>query len=128
MWYAVAHLEGLAVSLEQDPLRLFGLSFGISSVAGLAALLRSRQKLTTRYILSACLNSGCFGAGVAMIWYEWYGGAQYPWFMLGVSLLAGLGGTSLMDFVFETVREVLRAYAQQRLLPPRKQSDEDSAT
>jgi len=95
---------------EKDPLTLFSMAFGLSSVAGLAAILRNGKVITLRLLISATLNSGLFGLGVAMVWYNFYGGAQYPWFMLGVSLLAGLGGASLMDFVYELFRESATSY------------------
>lgn len=96
---------------DKDPYTLFGFAFGISSFAGLAALLRSGKSMSTRLIVSALLNSGLFGMAVAMCWRELYGDAKHPWFMLGVSLLAGLGGTSLIDFVFVAAKEALRLYA-----------------
>lgn len=95
---------------ERDPITLFSIAFGLSSVAGLAALLRNGRALTWRLILSAALNSGLFGIGVAMIWYNYYGGAQHPWFMLGVSLLAGLGGASLIDLCYTCVQNGIKNY------------------
>lgn len=96
---------------DRSPHWLFSMSFTISSLAGVAALLRSGAPLTARVLVSAILNSGLFGLGIALVWYENYGGANHPWFMLGVSLLAGLGGTSLLDFAFQAIREGLRVYA-----------------
>lgn len=97
---------------ERDPYTLFTMSYLLSSFAGLAALLRSGIPLSWRLVISAFLNSGLFGVAVAMIWTELYGEIKYPWFMLGVSILAGLGGTSLVDFAFQLIRESLRTYAQ----------------
>jgi hypothetical protein len=103
----------------RDPYTLFTASYLLSSFAGLAALLRSGLPLSWRLVASAFLNSGLFGVAVAMIWCELYGEIKYPWFMLGVSILAGLGGTSLVDFAFQCFRESLRAYAErlQQSLP-----------
>lgn len=97
---------------DQNPYSLFGLTFGISSVAGLAALLRSKQQLNPRLVISAFLNAGLFGTGVAMVWYENYGGKSHPWFMMGISLLAGLGGTTLLDFCLQAANEGLKNYAR----------------
>jgi len=112
---------------DRDPYTLFTASYLLSSFAGLAALLRSGIPLSWRLVTSAFLNSGLLGVAVAMIWTELYGDVKYPWFMLGVSILAGLGGTSLVDFVFQLIREGLRAYAErlQKSLPtlPEKAAD-----
>lgn len=96
---------------EKNPYHIFGLAWGLSSFAGLAALLRSGQPLSKRLIASAILNSGLFGLAVAMIWRELYGETRYPWFMLGVSLLAGLGGNSLLDFAIQAIQSGLKIYA-----------------
>lgn len=96
---------------ERNPNQLFGFIFTVSSVAGLASFLRSSQPFNARYVISAFLNSGLFGVSVAAIWYEYYGGAAHPWFMVGVSILAGLGGTSAIDFGLQIFQEVLRSYA-----------------
>lgn len=95
---------------ERDPVTLFSIAFGLSSVAGLASILRNGKQITWRMCVSATLNSGLFGMGVAMLWYHFYGGSAYPWFMLGVSLLAGLGGASLVDFFYQVVQDGFRNY------------------
>jgi hypothetical protein len=97
---------------ERDPYTLFTASYLLSSFAGLAALLRSGVPLSWRLVTSAFLNSGLFGVAVAMLWCELYDEVKYPWFMLGVSILAGLGGTSLVDFAFQLTREGLKVYAE----------------
>jgi hypothetical protein len=82
-----------------DPGYVFLLAFGTSSLAGLAALLRSGQTISIRSLLSAWLNSGLLGLAIAFIWYNYFEGDQNPWFLLGVSILAGLGGYTVIDFV-----------------------------
>jgi len=89
----------------QDPPTVFGATFTISSLAGLAQLLRSGKELSRRSIISAMLNSGIFGLVIALVWWEKY--AVEPngvWFLMGVSLMAGLGGVTLLDFVIEMIR------------------------
>jgi hypothetical protein len=111
---------------DLDPYKLFSYIFGVSSVSGLAALLRSGQALTFRAVLSAFLNSGLFGVGIAMVWTHLYG-MQYPWFMVGVSLLAGLGGISLMDFAYTVLMDLAKNYASRAAeslpLPEHTQKD-----
>lgn len=106
---------------ESEPFKVFSYIFGISSVAGLAALMRSGKEMTWRAMGSAALNAGILGVSVAMIWVHLYG-IEHIWFVAGISLLAGLGGTALMDFAFQSVVGFLQIYAtrlgSQMPLPP----------
>jgi len=87
---------------ELDPLKIFCSTFAISSFAGLAALLRSGKQLSFRVIASAMLNSGLLGLGLAFLWYNYFRGNV--WFLMGVCLLAGLGGVTLVDFVCQACK------------------------
>lgn len=80
------------------PFELFVSAFGISSVGGLAALLRSKKELTVRSILSATLYSGVTGLIIAFLSYNYFG-VTNPYFLLGVCGLAGIGGSTVLDFV-----------------------------
>lgn len=106
---------------EGEPLKVFSYIFGMSSIAGLAALMRSGKDLTLRAITTASLNSGVMGVSIAMIWVHLYG-IDHIWFVSGISLLAGLGGTSLMDFAYQSAVGVLQVYAarlgEQAPMPP----------
>lgn len=95
---------------DQDPYRFLAYIFGVTSFAGLAAILRSGQKLTMRSVLSAVLNSGLFGVGIATLWMHLYPDLQHPWFVVGVSLFAGLGGVSLMDFLYQACQNGFNIY------------------
>ncbi len=76
----------------------------LSSVGGLAALLRSGAQLTWRAILSAMLYSGMFGVVYGLISFNYFGGnEQNYFFLIGSSGLVGLGGTTLIDFVIQVV-------------------------
>jgi hypothetical protein len=77
--------------------------FPTSSLAGLAALLRSGQKLNRRAVLSSLLNSGLFGVSVGAIMIHRYG-MDSSHVILGISILAGLGGNALLDFSLELMR------------------------
>ena len=87
-----------------SPVEIFLSSFAICSVAGLASHLRSNRDLTTRQTVSAMLNSGLLGLSIAFLWYTYIDGQENIWFLMGVSLLAGLGGVSLLDFLLMVVR------------------------
>ena len=91
-----------------DPVTPFGVfasSGGIASLAGLAALLRSGKPLTTRAVVSAVLNSGIMGFVIAALWYSYFQGNTY--FLIGLSALAGLGGTTLVDFCIQILKTVI---------------------
>ncbi len=87
-----------------DPIWVFISTFAITSFAGLAALLRSGKELTVRAIVSAMLNSGLLGLAIGMIWYKYYF-SDNVWFLIGVSLLAGLGGMTVVDFLLQILRK-----------------------
>lgn len=77
--------------------------FTISSLGGLAALLRSGRSLTGRVVLSAVLYSGIVGLVIGLVWYQYFSGQDNIYFLIGVSGLAGLGGTTLLDFVVQVL-------------------------
>jgi hypothetical protein len=79
-----------------NPLYVFLSAFGVSSFAGLAALLRAGKKVDAIAILSAVLNSGMLGLAIALVWYHKFQDNIY--FLIGVCVLAGLGGATLVDF------------------------------
>jgi hypothetical protein len=90
---------------KMSPLEVFISCFAISSFAGLAALLRSGKALTWRIIVAAFLYSGIFGLVIGLLWYNYFGGDNNNniFFLIGVSGLAGLGGTSLLEFVVQGI-------------------------
>lgn len=78
-------------------------AFALSSVGGLAALLRSQRPLTIRSILSATLYSGFVGLMIALTSYSYFG-VTNPYFLLGVCCLAGIGGTTVLDFILQALK------------------------
>lgn len=88
-----------------DPLRILMASFAISSLGGLAALLRSNQPLGWRNVVSAMLYSGIMGLIIALLWYNYFDGKGNIYFLLGVSGLAGIGGTTVLDFLITTLKK-----------------------
>lgn len=96
---------------DYGPLKVFICIFGISSLSGLASLLRSDRPLTPRSVFSAMLNAGILGMSIAMIWELVYG-IRHVWFITGVSLIAGLGGTTLMDVLYLSIQGGLKIYVE----------------
>lgn len=79
------------------PLQTFLSAVAVSSFAGLAALLRSNKEITLRSVLTAIIYSGTMGLTIALLWFNY--GRDNVYFLLGVCALAGIGGTSLLDFI-----------------------------
>lgn len=74
-----------------------GLVSGVSSLAGLAALLRSRRKLSPRVVFSSLLSSIVSGVIVYLLTVERFEDAAS--FHLGICALAGAGGGTTMDLL-----------------------------
>ena len=86
---------------------LLAMIFPICSLSGLAAMLRSDQELTPRAILSAVLNSGFFGVVVAGLMVHHFGMESLT-LIIAVSILSGLGGTSMVEFGTEALKSYVR--------------------
>lgn len=92
------------MSEKLEPIRVFISAFSISSLGGLAALLRSKHKLSWRTVISAMLYSGVMGLIIALLWYNYFDGQGNVYFLLGVSGLAGIGGTTVVDFLIQVLK------------------------
>lgn len=88
-----------------DPLKVFWSAFGIASFAGLAALLRSGKKLTWLAVFAAMLNAGLIGLAICLLWYTKFRSEDNIYFLIGVCALAGLGGTTVIDFVIQLCKK-----------------------
>jgi len=86
-----------------SPTGVFLSAFAVSALAGLAALLRSTNKLTVLAVISAILNSGLMGLGISLLWYTKFQDNIY--FLIGICVLAGLGGMTTVDFVLTAIRK-----------------------
>lgn len=84
------HLHALSVFLS---------AFGASSFAGLATLLRFARRISRLSVVSAMLNSGFLGLAIALIWYQNYRDAQNAYGLLGICVIAGMGGSTLTDLL-----------------------------
>ncbi len=82
-----------------DPLHVFMAAGGLASFAGLAELLRSGRPITWRNLVSASLNSGMIGLALGLVWYHYFLGQGDIYFLIGVCILAGLGGATMVDFI-----------------------------
>ena len=96
-------LEGGHMPDRLDPVTLFVTAFTISAMAGVAALLRTNKSLTIRIVASAALNSGALGMGIALVLFTVF--KENTWFLLGLCLLAGLGGMTFLGIVLTIFRQ-----------------------
>lgn len=92
-----------------DPLRMLLVAFGLASFGGVAALLRSNQVITLRSFLSACTYSGLAGLVVSLLWFRYFDDEGNIYFLLGVAALAGVGGSTVLDFLLQSLLRTLRA-------------------
>lgn len=84
-------------------LSVFASAFGVSACAGLATLLRFSKKLSKLSVSSAMLNSGFMGLAIALIWYQNYREAANIHGLIGVCVLAGMGGSTLTDVLISVL-------------------------
>lgn len=86
------------------PLHVLAAGFALSSLGGLAALLRSQKQLTVRNVVSAMLWSGLTGLLIALTWYNYFNDQGNIYFLLAVSGLAGIGGTTVVDLAMQVCK------------------------
>ena len=90
-----------------DALWIAAAMIPLGAMAGLAALLRSKQELTSRGVLAAFLNSGILAAAICALMFH-----RFPEAVLlniALSLLAGLGGNTAVGFAIKGWQAVLTA-------------------
>ena len=92
------------VQEKLESIKVLAAALAISSVGGLAALLRSNKPITVRAVLSALLYSGLVGLIIALLWYNFFEGKGNIFFLLGVSGLAGIGGTTVLDLIIQLLK------------------------
>ena len=80
-------------------LSVFASAFGVSAFAGLATVLRFAKKLSRVTVASAMLNAGFLGLAIALIWYQNYRQAENVQGLIGICVLAGMGGSTLTDLL-----------------------------
>lgn len=84
-------------------LSVFLSAFGAASFAGLATLLRFAKKLSKLSVVSAMLNAGFLGLAIALLWYQNYRKAENVYGLIGVCVLAGMGGSTLTDLLISVL-------------------------
>ncbi len=90
-----------------EPLQVFLSALALSSFGGLAALLRGNQPLSARLVIAAIAYSGLAGLTIALLWYNYFSDQGNIYFLLGVSALAGVGGTTVIDFMMQMLFKLM---------------------
>lgn len=80
-------------------LSVFASAFGAASFAGLATLLRFARRISRLSVVSAMLNSGFLGLAIALIWYQNYREAKNVYGLIGICVVAGMGGSTMTDLL-----------------------------
>lgn len=108
-----------------SPVGVFICAFGVAAFAGLATHLREGKPVNTVSVLTAMLNSGILGLAFALLWYTKYQDNIY--FLIGMCLLAGLGGAAMIDFVIQRVKNggISLGGLTVKLGTPGKEKDDD---
>lgn len=91
-------VDELIVSLS-----VFASAFGVSAFAGLATLLRFSRKLSKLAVISAMLNSGFMGLAISLIWYQNYKEDANVHGLIGICVLAGMGGSTITDVLISVL-------------------------
>lgn len=87
----------------KEPWHILASCFTVSSIAGLAQLLRSDRPLTWRNIVSAVLYSGISGLIIGLLWFNYFSGSDNVYFLVGISGLAGIGSVSILDLIMQLI-------------------------
>ena len=95
---ALENQDPNSFSSAMEPLKILGVTFLLGGLAGLAALLRSPDKLTRRAVCSAILNSSLLSMGSAALWW-WKSPDSNFILLMAVSILIGLGGNTSVGIV-----------------------------
>jgi hypothetical protein len=107
-------------------LSVFASAFGASSFAGLATLLRFAKKVSKLTVVSAMLNAGFLGLAIALLWYQNYRQAENVYGLIGICVLAGMGGSTLTDLALSLLSGAgIKVIIQHELDHEEHQHDDD---
>lgn len=91
-----------ASGVEWDAVTVFFLASAISGLSGLACLLRTDPTFTTWRAVAVVLNCALLGLGLSMVWLSYF--EDHPNILVGICILLGLGGTPMLDFVLNLLK------------------------
>lgn len=86
-----------------NPFWVFLSAFGVAAFAGLATYLRFSRKMSRMGLASAMLNAGFLGLAIALIWYQHYRKSENVYGLIGICVLAGMGGSTVTDILWSVL-------------------------
>ena len=93
-------------AVMQEPLSPFQVllsCFTISSLGGFFSYLRSDNKFRLRDAVAITFYTGLVGLVIGLLWFTWFA-PDNLFFLIGVSGLAGLGGSTAIDIVLKLIK------------------------
>lgn len=94
---------------SHNPIFMWLLAVMGANFAGLASLLKSGENISARAFAAASLNSSVAGSIIFFLGYSRF--TDDMSFLVGVSILGGVGGATTLSFGLELAKTVLRALA-----------------
>ena len=79
--------------------------FGVSSLAGLTRLLKSKMQLTPRVVFATTLSTGLYSLGMAFALWSYFEDQRAV--LTGLSILSGIGTQTSADFVWSIIKTVI---------------------
>lgn len=89
--------------LKLEAFLVFLFALVCSGAAGLAAMLRSRDTLCWKGMISSFLNSGLLGLAISLVWYVRF--QENLYMLVGICVLAGLGGVATVELALNIFKE-----------------------
>ena len=94
--------------MDQDdlsPVEVFIACFSIASMAGFFTHLRGKKPLVWREVVAVTFYSGLLGLVIGLLWHNYFAPGNL-YFLVGVSGLAGLGGTTMSSAIVKALQKV----------------------
>lgn len=89
-------------------LEILSFIFGVSSVAGLTRLLKSKIALSPRVVIAATLSTGLYSLGMAFALWNYLEDQRA--LLTGLSILSGIGTQTSAEFIWSIVKNVILSY------------------
>ena len=90
---------------DLSPVQVFISCFTIASLAGFFTHLRGSKPLRLREVLSVTFYTGLFGLVIGLMWHNYFAPGNL-YFLIGISGLAGLGGTTMLNTIIKAVQKM----------------------
>lgn len=89
---------------DLTPLSVFISCFSIAALCGFFTHLRSGAPLLAREVIAVTFYSGFIGLVIGLMWFRYFSPGNL-YFLIGVSGLAGLGGTTMSAAIIKRLQK-----------------------